>query len=156
MFTLYALTNTNNTHSNEIAERLKTPDNCYYFVRDNIQYKNDLIWNQWESPDTVLERKWGVCSGMAILLASMLAHNGYENKLVITQIKSNKGLHVFNGIKMNGSNGKWVYCDATAKNTPFGKLPNRNQKVIGEIYKTGAFVKNPILFNQCCSKFTED
>lgn len=156
MFTLYELTTQNNSLSNNVADKLNTPEKCYYFIRDNIQYKNDIFWNSWETPDTILERKWGVCSGMAILYSSMLSHLGYENKLVITQVKKTKGLHVFNGIKIQGSNGKWVYCDTTAKKTLYGQLPNRNQLVIGEIYSTGAFVKIPTLFNKCCSNFTEE
>ncbi len=156
MFNLYDITLKDNRNANIIADKLKTPHNAYYFVRDNIKYQDDLFWNSWETPDTILQRKWGVCSGMAILLSSMLSKMGYENKLVITQIKKSGRLHVFNGIKTTGSNGKWVYCDTTAKHTPYGILPNREQKVIGEIYSTGAFVKNPILFNRCCSKFTED
>lgn len=89
-----------------LARTLKTPENVYKWVRENIKYrreKGDVLYE----PEEVLKRGSADCEDLSLLIGTLAKIQGYPVKL---RIVKNGTRHIYPLVKING---KWVVMDAT-------------------------------------------
>ncbi|MBE0521033.1 MAG: transglutaminase domain-containing protein [Candidatus Methanoperedenaceae archaeon] len=98
----------------EFAESMKSPEEIYLFVRDNIEYSEQ--YNKQRLAVQVLENRQGDCLGEADLLAALLIAKGYStDDVVVTMghvnVMGENRHHAW--VEFN-NNGIWMVLDATS------------------------------------------
>ena len=109
----------------------------YYWVQDNIRYiafEDGLAAFKPDEAQSVFEKRYGDCKGMANLTKEMLKTAGYDARLTWIGTKRILYDHSIPSLAVNNHmictvmlNGKKYFLDATEKYMPFGENAERIQ-----------------------------
>jgi hypothetical protein len=109
----------------------------YYWVQDNIRYiafEDGLAAFKPDEAQSVFEKRYGDCKGMANLTKEMLKTAGYDARLTWIGTKRILYDHTIPSLAVNNHmictvmlNGKKYFLDATEKYMPFGENAERIQ-----------------------------
>lgn len=128
----------------ELANRLKTPENMFYYVRDEISYLPEQKVDLWTTARTTLLNRMGDCDDQAILLSSLLWSKGFTNRIVMSHLITYDSGHMY--VELIGDNNQVLKLDPTCVECGFGKFPKVEEEIIGYVYPEKSQVVSPRLY----------
>ena len=99
----------------------------YYFVRDNIEYVNDPVGEDYyETGEEVLLTKGADCESGTLLLASFYESIGIDSEIVIIPGHAFLRVRLPEALSRYKKDGDYVYLDWTCSSCDFGEIPWQN------------------------------
>lgn len=135
-----------NPEVKRLASQLKTPEAMYNYVRDKITYVSEKRnYDYWQIPEGTILNKTGDCEDKSFLLASLLLAEGFDCKVIFSDIHGYGG-HAYNESELN--NGKTLKMDTTCTGCDFTTFPNVTEDRIAILTVNSMIILNDRLFDK--------
>jgi len=129
---------TDNTKAQKLALQLRTPQNIYNYVKDQVIYHKDGVFQSWRTPDETLKAKTGDCVDKSLLSKAMLDTIHIQNRMVIKYKNTEpQEAHIFNQI-LEG--GHWIDFDTSCSICVLGRTFSKDWETVAIIFNNDTII----------------